>query len=55
MNLTSSAENRRIINQVATDIDEAENEALKKIKLICNPKQENLNAEEESSVVRDNQ
>jgi hypothetical protein len=53
--LTSPAENRRLINAVATDINEAENEALKKIKLVCNPKQENLNAEEESSVARDRQ
>jgi hypothetical protein len=53
--LTSPAENRRLINAVATDINEAENEALKKIKLVCNPKQENLNAEEECSVARDRQ
>ena len=55
INLTSSAENRRLINKVATDINSAENEALKKIKLVCNPKQENLNAEEDSSVARDRQ
>ena len=51
--ITSSAENRQLINDIAYDIDKAENDALKKIKLKCNPMQEQKNAMEKSSVVRD--
>lgn len=53
--ITSPSENKVQINEVASAINTAEEDALKKIKLVCNPKQENVNAEEQSSVVRDKQ
>lgn len=53
--ITSSESNRQQIQEVASAINEAEEEALKRIKLVCNVKQGNDNAVEESSVVRDSQ
>lgn len=55
MYITSSSANEKQINEIAKDIDKAEEEALKKIKMSCNPKQEQHNASEHNSVVRDNQ
>ena len=51
--ITSSNYNKQLINDIAYDIDKAENNALMKIKLKCNPMQEQTNAIEKSSVVRD--
>lgn len=55
MYITSSSENEQQIHDVAKAINTAEEAALKKIKMVCNPKQEQHNAEEDSSVVRDRQ
>lgn len=52
--ITSRAENEKQINQVAASINNAEEAALKKIKMVCNPKQEQTNAVEHSSVEKDN-
>ncbi|MBR6907761.1 hypothetical protein IKN40_04660 [bacterium] len=48
MKLTTSAENRELINDVAQRIDNAENEALRQIINYCNPRQEQTNAIEQS-------
>jgi hypothetical protein len=54
MYITSSEANKQQIQEVASAINEAEEEALKKIKLI-NTETDIKNGEEESSVVRDAQ
>ena len=48
LKLTTSSENRKLINDVAQRIDNAENEALRQIKYYCNPRQEQTNAIEAS-------
>lgn len=53
--ITSHAENEKQIKEVSESIDAAEEEALKKIRMVCNPKQEWTNAVEHSSVARDKQ
>ena len=55
LKLTTSAENRRLINDVAQRIDNAENEALRQIKYYCNPRQEQTNAIEASKKWTDSQ
>ena len=55
MYITSSSENELQIHEVAKSINTAEEAALNKIKKVCNPKQEQHNAEEDSGVVRDRQ
>ena len=51
--ITSSSENEQQLNEVASAINAAEDEALRKIKFELNPKQDNDNAVEDSSVRRD--
>ena len=53
--ITSSSENKRLINDVSDKINKAEDAALQKIADYCNPMQEWDNASYHSSVVRDNQ
>ena len=53
--ITTSSQNEKQIHEVAKAINTAEETALQKIKKVCNPKQEQHNAVEDSSVVRDNQ
>ena len=55
MYITTSSQNEKQIHEVAKAINTAEETALQKIKKVCNPKQEQHNAVEDSSVVRDNQ
>ena len=53
LKLTTSAENRELINDVAQRIDNAENEALRQIINYCNPRQEQTNAIEQSKKWKD--
>ena len=52
---TTDAEDNDLIRKVAIDIDNAENEALRKIEQYCNPMQQWDNASYHSSVKKDNQ
>ena len=53
MYITTSLQNEEQIKEIAKAINTAEETALKKIKMVCNPKQEQQNASEYSSAVRD--
>lgn len=55
MYITTSSNNEKQISEIARDIEAAEKAALDKIKTSCNPKQQQSNAVEDSSVVRDHQ
>lgn len=52
---TTDAEDNDLIRKVAIEIDNAENEALRKIEQYCNPMQQWDNASYHSSVKKDNQ
>lgn len=51
--ITSSETNRRLIKEVAKDLNEAEDDVLKKIQDYCNPMQEWSNAVYHSSIKKD--
>ena len=55
MYITTSSQNEKQIHEIAKAINTAEEIALKKIEKVCNPKQEQSNAVEDSEIVRDNE